>query len=238
MNKNKIAVIIPCFKVKNEIKYVVKKCLKYFDLIICVDDYCPEKSGIFIKKEFKNKKKVKVIFNKKNLGVGGAVKTGYKYLLNKNFKYILKIDGDGQMNPAEYIKLIKPFNANCIGYTKGNRFLCSDYFQKSPKIRYYGNLILTFVTKFTTGYWNISDPLNGYICINIDTLKKLNFSEIRNDFFFETSMIFSLKKINTKIKDVKVRIKYEGEISNFRLHRELFKFIYLHIFYFLKRIDI
>ena len=169
------------------------------------------------------------------MGVGGAVKTGYKFVLKKNYKFIVKLDGDGQMEPVEYKKLINPIKNKNISYTKGDRFLFLNYIKKSPKIRYFGNLILTYVSKFTTGYWNISDPLNGYTCIEISALKKIDLSNVRNDFFFETSMIFVLKKLNLSIQDVKVRIKYKGEISNFKLHKELIKFIYLHMVYFLKR---
>ena len=130
MKKDKIAVIIPCFKVKNKINYVVKKCLKYFDIIICVDDCCPQKSGLYIKKKFKRSRKVKVLFNKKNMGVGGAVKTGYKFVLKKNYKFIVKLDGDGQMEPVEYKKLINPIKNKNISYTKGDRFLFLNYIKK------------------------------------------------------------------------------------------------------------
>ena len=116
--KNKTVVVIPCFKVKKKILHVVKKCIKYFDYIICVDDCCPENSGNYIKRKFKKIKKVKVIFNNKNLGVGGAVKVGYKYILNKNFKYIIKIDGDGQMDPKEYYNLVEPIKSKRASYTK------------------------------------------------------------------------------------------------------------------------
>ena len=236
MKKNRIAVIIPCFKVKSKIFKVIKKCLKCFDYIVCVDDCCPEKSGHLIFNKFKSNKKIKVLFNKKNKGVGGAVKSGYKFLLKKNYQYLIKIDGDNQMNPYEYRKLVNPLKDLKISYTKGNRFLDPNYFSKSPKIRYFGNLILTIVSKFFVGNLNMSDPLNGYTCINKNILKNLNFSNIRDDFFFETSMLYELKRINVKTKDVKVNIKYEGEISNFKLQDEFLKFIYLHFIYFLKRI--
>ena len=236
--KNKIAVIIPCYKVKSKILKVVKTCLKCFDYIVCVDDKCPESSGMYVKNNFEKNNKIKVIFHKKNKGVGGAVKSGFKYLLNKDCEYIIKIDGDDQMNPYEYKNLINPMKDKKILYTKGNRFLDPNYFSKSPKVRFYGNLILTYVSRFTIGNLKMSDPLNGYICIKKNILKNLYFSNIRNDFFFETSMLYELKRINAKTQDVRVDIKYDGEISNFKLKSEFFRFIYLHIIYFVKRISL
>mgnify|MGYP001488483372 CR=1 FL=1 len=234
--KTNIAVIIPCYKVKNNILFVVKKCLKYFNFVICVDDNCPEKSGFFISKKFKSNKKVKVLFHKYNKGVGGAVKSGYRFLLNKNFDHIIKLDGDNQMDPSEYKNLIKPMYDKKICYTKGNRFLDNKYFSKSPKIRFYGNYILTIVSKLFIGNFKMGDPLNGYICINNKTLKKLKLSNIRDDFFFETSMLYELKRIKAETQDVKVNIRYHGEISNFKIHEEFLRFIYLHLVYFFRRI--
>ena len=210
--------------------------MKCFDYIVCVDDCCPEKSGLFVYNKFNSNNKIKVIFHNKNKGVGGAVKTGYKFLLKKKFDYIVKLDGDNQMNPFEYINLINPMKNSSISYTKGDRFLDHNYFSKSPKVRYFGNLILTFVSKFSVGNFQLSDPLNGYTCINKKTLKKLDFSNIRDDFFFETSMLYELKRIKAKTFDVKVNITYNGEISNFKLHNELLRFIYLHFVFCLKRI--
>ena len=91
------------------------------------------------------------------------------------------------------------------------------------------------MSKITTGYWRISDPLNGYTCIDKKILKKINFSKIRNDFFFETSMLFLLNKMRVNVEDVRVKIKYSGEISNFKIYNELIRFIYLHIIYLIMR---
>lgn len=234
--KSKIAVIIPCFKVKNKILNVVRKCLNCFDYVICVDDNCPEKSGRYINDKFKKNKNVKVIYHKKNRGVGGAVKSGYLFLMKKKIQFIIKIDGDNQMDPYEYKNLILPMMNKNVSYTKGNRFLDPDYFFKSPKIRYYGNFILTIVSKILIGNFKMSDPLNGYTCIKNKTVKKLKFSNIRNDFFFETSMLYELKRIKAQTQDVKVNIRYGGEISNFKIREEFLRFICLHFVFFFKRI--
>ena len=230
--------IIPCYNVRNNVINVVKNSLKIFDLIICIDDKCPQNSGNLILNEFKFNKKIKVFFNKKNLGVGGAVKVGYNFCNKISSKYIVKIDGDGQMDPMEakkFFLLIK--NENC-DYVKGNRFLDKNYYKNSPKIRFFGNLILNYITKISSGNYSISDPLNGYTCIKADFLKKINLNNISNDFFFETSMLIVLSRMKAKILDLKVNIKYAGEISNFFLHKELLKFVYYHLYYFFKKLFI
>ena len=85
-----IFIVIPCYKVKKKIYKVISKSLKYVDKIIIVDDKCPEQTGAYVKKKIKNKK-VLVLFNKKNQGVGGAMKKGYKAAIKLNAKIIDEI---------------------------------------------------------------------------------------------------------------------------------------------------
>lgn len=230
--------IIPCYKVKKRITKVINDCIKFFELIICIDDKCPEQSGVFIKKNFKKVSKVRIIFNKRNMGVGGATKAGLKYALKKKCLFFVKIDGDGQMNVHDAYKLILPIKKNVTDFTKGNRFLLKGYYKNSPKIRFFGNLFIGYLTKITSGYNHISDPLNGYICLSRKALNKLNFKELRDDFFFETSLLIMLKKSNARVKDVKVRSHYNGEISNFNVCKEMFKFLFLNFKYFFKRLNL
>jgi glycosyltransferase involved in cell wall biosynthesis len=68
MSKNKVCIVLPCYKVKNKIYTVYKKLeKKKFDCLIFVDDKCPEKSGTLLKSIIKKNKKVKYIFLKKIL---------------------------------------------------------------------------------------------------------------------------------------------------------------------------
>ena len=102
-----IGVVIPCFNAKDKILKVLKKLPNYVDYAVVVDDFCPQKTGKFVLKN-SNKKNLIVFFNKKNLGVGGAVLQGYKILLKKKCDILIKIDGDDQMNQSQMVNLIKP----------------------------------------------------------------------------------------------------------------------------------
>jgi glycosyltransferase involved in cell wall biosynthesis len=117
----KIALVIPCFKSKKTILAILKKIDKSVKKILIIDDCCPEKTGRYIISKVKDSR-IQVIFNKKNLGVGGAVLTGFKFLKYQNIDVIVKLDSDGQMNPENIIGLIKPILLSKADYTKGNRF--------------------------------------------------------------------------------------------------------------------
>lgn len=227
--------IIPCYNVNLlKLKAVIKKCLKYNLKVICIDDRCPNNSGKFINNQ--KLKHVKVIFNKKNLGVGGAVKAGYNFILKKNFNYAVKVDGDGQINPLDAVKMINFCKKNKIDYCSGTRFEILKNKKKTPFIRWYGNKILSFFSQHACGKYNIGDFLNGLTCINNKTLKILRLKNIRNDFFFETNVIFELCKHRLKITSFAMNISYFENASNFHPLKEAKKFAFYNLKFFIQRV--
>jgi dolichol-phosphate mannosyltransferase len=230
-----IAVVIPAFNVKSKIFSVLDNIPAEVDQIYLVDDFCPEKTGKFVL-EKKNINKLKVIFHNKNKGVGGALKTGYLLALQNRAEIIVKIDGDGQMDPKLIFKFIDPIIFKKNDYSKGNRLSNLKNFLIFPKTRLFGNLILSLIAKFSTGYWDILDPCNGYVAIKALVLKKIKIERISNDFFFETSLLFELSMIDARVIDVSMKANYLENKSNLKIYKIIPKFLYMHLFYFFKRI--
>ncbi|MBE9014557.1 glycosyltransferase, partial [Pseudanabaenaceae cyanobacterium LEGE 13415] len=100
----RIGVVIPCYKVTRHIMGVIQHIGPEVDIILCVDDACPDASGDFIEANCSDPR-VKVLRNKRNRGVGGAVIRGYQEAIELNLDVVVKIDGDGQMDPT----LLKQF---------------------------------------------------------------------------------------------------------------------------------
>ena len=121
LNNSKIAVVIPCYRVCHHIVDVINNIPEYVNAIYCVDDGCPDQSGKHIENNISDTR-VEVLKHKNNLGVGGAMITGYKKALNDGADIIVKIDGDGQMDPRLIANFIIPIIENKADYTKGNRF--------------------------------------------------------------------------------------------------------------------
>ena len=121
MHQNeKIGVIIPCYKVSGFICDVIRKVADSVSFIIIVDDCCPEKSGALVKKTFTDPR-IQVIYHTSNLGVGGAVLAGYQAAIEAGATIMVKMDGDGQMDPALIPEFITPIATGEADYTKGNR---------------------------------------------------------------------------------------------------------------------
>ena len=235
MKTNKIAVIIPCFKVSKFILNVIKNIDKKIDKIYIIDDLCPENSGNLVLKKCKDKR-VKVIFNKKNLGVGGAMITGYRQAIIDKMNIAVKIDGDGQMDPRLIDNFINPILEGKADYTKGNRFFNLAFLKKMPKVRLIGNALLSFITKISSGYWDIMDPTNGYTAIHVNLLKILPLEKIDNRYFFESDMLFRLNTIKACVLDIPMIAKYEDEKSNLKISKIILEFPFKHLNRFFKRL--
>ena len=232
---NKIAVVIPCYKVKKQILNVINSIGNECDQIYVVDDCCPEKTGEFVNGNCTDTR-VKVIFNKSNLGVGGAVMAGYSTAIKDDSEIIIKIDGDGQMDPALIQKFIDPIITGYADYTKGNRFYDIRYLSRMPFARIVGNLCLSFMTKLSSGYWNIFDPTNGYTAIHAKVAEKLPLKKISNRYFFETDILFRLNTFRATILDIPMDALYADESSNLKIHKILGEFLFKHTRNFTKRI--
>jgi len=232
---HKIAVVIPAYRVKEHILGVISKIPKSVYKIIIVDDHCPEKTGDFVR-ENSHDKRIFIIKNKQNLGVGGAVKVGYKAAINDDLDVVVKIDGDGQMNPELIPFFVEPIISGKADYTKGNRFYSIESLKQMPLRRVIGNIVLSFFSKFSSGYWNIIDPTNGYTAVSKSIINRLDTRKIHDRFFFESDMLFRLYTLNSKVIDIPMKAIYGNEKSNLKILNIMPYFIYGHLKNFLKRI--
>ncbi|MDR6874161.1 glycosyltransferase involved in cell wall biosynthesis [Bosea sp. BE125] len=228
-----VAVIIPCFKVAAHIETVVRNLKDRVDHIFVVDDKCPQNSGQIIAKEFSGQN-VTVIFHEVNQGVGGAMMTGYKAAA-ENYDILVKMDGDDQMDPLHLNELIAPVILKDADYAKGNRFHAPSFLNQMPKIRIFGNAMLSFLNKMSSGYWKLMDPTNGYTCLDAKVVNMLDFDKIDRRFFFESDMIFQLGLIRAVIVDVPIPARYGDEVSNLSARKVLLPFFRKHLTNFCSR---
>ena len=228
MYNKKIIIVIPCFKVKKKILSVISNIPAYIYKIVCVDDGCPENSGNYIKENSKDYR-LSVIFNQKNLGVGGASKAGFKHAKELGAEIIIKVDGDNQMDLSVLDKFIEPIISKEADFTKGNRFTKLTDYINMPPLRKIGNISLTFISRIVTGYYNLMDVTNGMIGLRVSKFSSINFALIKKDFFFEQDLIFHLSVKKFKFYHIKTPTIYEDEKSNLRPFRSIFPFAIFHL---------
>ncbi|RIH66878.1 glycosyltransferase family 2 protein [Mariniphaga sediminis] len=229
-----IAVVIPCYKVRNHILDVLQAIGNEVSHIYIVDDACPENSGEYVEKNTKDPR-IKVIYHEKNKGVGGAVITGYKEAISDGAEIVVKLDGDGQMNPDFIPKLVIPIETGEADYSKGNRFFDVEKLLIMPRMRLIGNSFLSLINKMVNGYWNIIDPTNGFTAIHVNVLKLLPLNKIDNRYFFESDMLFRLSVLRAVVKDIPISPVYGNEKSNLIIGTVLWEFPMKYVNRFLKR---
>ncbi len=223
----KIAVAIPCYKVTQHVMGVIAAIGPDVFRIYAVDDACPDASGKFIE-EHNTDPRVRVLYNPENRGVGGAIVTAYKAAIADGMDIIVKIDGDGQMNPALLPQFVRPLLRKQADYTKGNRFFRPESVADMPPVRLFGNAVLSFLTKLSCGYWNIMDPTNGYTAVRTNVLAELPLDKLERRYFFETDMLFRLNTVRAVVRDIPMDSVYADEESNLKIGKILPEFLRKH----------
>ena len=194
-NIKSISIIFPLYKDRSTVREMIMKSnkllkkLKVKSEIIIVDDGCPQKSGYYAKEISKKIKSCKVIFHKKNMGYGAAIKTGLK---NCNYEWIFQTDGDAEYDVDDLIKLIKK--------SKGSDLVVTYRLKKKYKtsrivISWIYNVILRLL--FHTPFRDIS---TGSRLIKKSLLKKINL--ISNSPFLGAELAIKSKYKGLKVSEV------------------------------------
>lgn len=233
--EQKIAVVLPCYKSKKHVLDVIARIGSEAFLIIAVDDACPMETGTHLKNNCMDPRLV-VVRNKANLGVGGAVIRGYQIAFERGADIVVKIDSDGQMDPANLPQVVHPIVEGLADYTKGNRFFNVEDMRSMPPIRIFGNAALSLLTKLSSGYWNIFDPTNGYTAIHRIAFEMLPLEKIDYRYFFESDMLFRLYIAGAVVVDVPMRAIYADEESQLIIGRIVAPFFIKNLRNFLKRL--
>ncbi len=230
-----IAVVIPAYRVTEHVLEVLAEIGPEVSKIYVVDDACPDGSGALVAAKCADKR-VEVLTHGENQGVGGAVVTGYRAALEGGAEIVVKVDGDGQMDPAMISDLIQPIVDGNADYTKGNRFDSLVGLREMPGIRVLGNGVLSLMSKISSGYWNVTDPTNGFTAIHKDVLKAMPLDMLSKRFFFESDVLYRLSIMRAVVWDVPMEARYGNEKSNLSVLKALFEFPGKHFVRFHKRL--
>jgi len=221
-------VVIPAYRAAATILPVIAAIGPEIDLIVVVDDRCPEGTALTVANRCSDPRVI-ALMHDQNQGVGGAFLTGMRYAIERGADVIVKIDADGQMDPAQVPALIHPILSGQADYVKGDRFFFLTNSTGMPRARLFGNLVLSFLAKLSTGYWTMMDPTNGFFAIHARVAELLDDERIAKRFFFETDLLFHLGLIRAKVVEFPMRAHYGNEVSNLRISHELAPFLAGHI---------
>jgi glycosyltransferase involved in cell wall biosynthesis len=225
--ETRVHVVIPAYNVADRIGTVLKAIPDFVDAITVVDD--GSRDGTVETALSVGERRLRVLRHDANQGVGAAMVTGFRDALLDADGIVVKMDGDGQMDPAMLSRLLDPIVEGRCGYTKGNRFLFARELAVMPRHRLVGNFTLTFLTKLASGYWHVFDPQNGYLAVASPVLRLLDFERLSRRWFFENDMLINLNVFNVPVADVPMPSRYGDERSSMSIGRVLLSFPF-HLF--------
>ena len=222
LENKKIAVVVPAYRVAASIGSVLQGMPECVDQIFVVDDASPDDLASSVR--VAGDGRVTLLRHERNQGVGGAVVTGFQAAIQAGHDIVVKCDGDGQMDPQEIPRLLQPLLEDTADHVKGSRFHHTRQLRSMPTWRFVGNVGLTFLTKLASGYWNVLDPVNGFLATRVEVLRKIPLARLARGYFFETDFLIRLNIVEARVLDVPLPARYGDETSSLSLTRAFLGF--------------
>jgi glycosyltransferase involved in cell wall biosynthesis len=232
----KIAVVMPAYNEELLIEKSIDSVPSEVSKIIVINDLSKDNTKEIVENKIKSNQKIVLINNKKNYGVGYSIVEGYKKAYDLDCDIAVVMPGDAQALPEDFYNLIDPVVKGSVDYTKGNRLKYKGVSNIMPKHRFFGNTLLTLLTKFASGYYHIMDPQMGYTALNLKIFPYLELTKLIKRYGYPGHLLYILNLSDAKVADVEVKPHYGEEKSGIKLITFVPKLIYLLIKLFISRV--
>jgi len=224
----KLLVIIPCYNEEASIADVIKELqsLQFssrFAVSIAVINDCSTDNTQKIVSEFPD---IILLDLGMNLGIGGAMQTGYRYASENNFDLAVQLDGDGQHPPAELEKLLEHWQVHESNVVIGSRFITRQGYQSSA-LRRGGISYLSMVNRLLTGV-TIFDCTSGFRLFDRKAIELV--VAYYPDEYPEPESLVRFSKAGLRIAEVPVVMKErQGGQSSIRNSLQLYYIVKVSI---------
>lgn len=194
-----VIVLIPAYKEELTIASVVLLSKKYAGRVIVIDDGSPDRTS-----EIARLAGAEVYRQEMNTGKAGALMTGFKKCKEYQFKAVVMIDGDGQMDPSMIKRVAAPVLNGEADLVIGSRFIGET--AEIPKHRVVGQKILNRATNMGSDV-KVTDSQSGYRALSPRAVENLNFSS--DSYNIESDMIVNFAQRGLKITEVPITVRYD-----------------------------
>lgn len=221
---NRVSVVVPAYNEETQIVRVIDTMPEFVDCIVVVDDCSNDRTSALVKAHpCYESKRVHLIEHRVNEGVGGAIASGYKWSRDNGYDIAVVMAGDGQMDPVDLPSLLDPVVDDVADYSKGNRLVTGEAYSKIPKVRFYGNAVLSLLTKIVSGYWHVADSQTGYTAINSTALHAIDWDQMYKRYGQPNDVLVRLNVADMRVVDVPIEPVYNvGETSGIRVRTVIF----------------
>lgn len=218
MYKNlSIGVAVPAYNEEKLIKKTLTTMPDFVDCIVVINDSSSDDTLSIIKQLAKKDKRIHVINNEVNRGIGYSLTAGLKEAVKLGSDRVAVMAGDAQMDPDQLAPMLDAMEKRDLDYIKGNRFTHFEALKSMPTYRRLGNTVVTILTKFATGYYSIFDTQNGYVVYTADSIRRMPWHLIGDRYEFENTILIGLSIIDAKVGDFPMPAIYGEEKSTIKL---------------------
>jgi glycosyltransferase involved in cell wall biosynthesis len=212
-----VAVVVPAHNEQTLIASTINTIPDFVDHVIVIDDCSTDET--FKRAIEVGDPRVVVIRHERNTGVGGSILDGHRRALELQADVSVVMAGDAQMDPDYLPDLLDPIADDGVEFTKANRFFSRNSLQGMPRLRIFGSVVLSFMTKAASGYWHLFDPQNGYTAVTRGALERIDLDLVARGYEFENDLLIHLNIADVRAKDVPIPARYGTEVSDMHLHK-------------------
>ncbi len=233
-----VGVVVPAYNEERQIGKVLETMPEYVDHVVVVDDGSTD-ATLERLHEWQGRmgRRLTVIAQPKNQGVGAAVTAGYRCSIDLGIDVIALMAGDGQTDPNDLALIIGPVVSGKADYSKGNRLFTGEAWRKTPHVRYLGNAFLSMLTKIASGYWHVADSQSGFTAISRPALMALDLDRLYHSYGYPNDLLIQLNVRNLRVADVPTHPRYGvGERSSMNVFKVMPTVSFLLLRGFLNRL--
>jgi glycosyltransferase involved in cell wall biosynthesis len=218
LDGKRVSVVVPAHDEEKLIAETIRGIPQFVDRIYVVDDRSSDDTVGAVRALADPR--VELIEHERNLGVGGAIVTGYKQARDDGMDVTAVMAADAQMDPDDLEMLAGAVARGEVDYAKANRLFTGQAWEVIPRYRYLGNAVLSLFTKIASGYWHVADSQSGYTAISLQYLRLLDLDRIYQRYGFPNDLLVHLNVWNARVRDYPSRPIYGvGERSGIRLRK-------------------
>jgi glycosyltransferase involved in cell wall biosynthesis len=220
---NRVAVLIPAFNEATQIGAVLASLPDYVDDVVVVDDASQDETVQVVRTAAAADSRIVLIERDVNRGVGAALAAGYTWARDHGVDVAVSVDGDGQMDPGEMVDLVAPVARDEADYAKGNRLLDPTGWRRIPRIRLFGNAVLSLLTKIASGYWSVADSQSGFTAAGRVALERIDWDAVYPRYGRPNDVLVLANVAECRVVDVPVTPVYGvGERSSMKIAKVTF----------------
>ncbi len=218
-----VAVVVPAHNEELLIGETLSSIPDFVCRVYVVNDCSTDRTGEIIEQYHRENPSIVPLHHETNSGVGAAIVTGYKAALADGIDIVAVMAGDNQMDPSYLPPLLDPIVENTCEYTVGNRLLSPEFRKGMSRWRFFGNAVLTMLTKIASGYWQLVDPQNGYTAISRRALEQIDLDQVYPRYGYCNDLLVKLNIWGFRMKNVSHPARYGQERSGIRYGSYIFR---------------